>query len=144
MAKKDKTTSDRYPVPLFSWNQVAELTNVSEIRNDEIKEFVPHFYTDNPRWYALRVRGDSMIASSGHSKSFHDEDIIIVDPDKTVQHSNYVIAMLPKSREAIFKQYVIDGGMRYLKPLNPQYPMMEINDNTHICGVIAMSIKNLI
>lgn len=102
--KKEKTTAAQAPIPILSWNQVAELIDISKIRNDEIKEFVPHIYSDNKRWYALRVKGNSMIASSGYSKSFHEGDIIIVDPDKTAEHGNYVIALLPKSKGATFKQ----------------------------------------
>jgi len=44
---------------------------------------------------------------------------------------------LPQSKEATFKQYVLDGDIRYLKPLNPQYPLVEIDDSTHVCGVIV-------
>lgn len=75
-------------------------------------------------------------------KSFYEGDTIIVDPEKTAEDGKYVIALLPKSKEATFKQYVIDGGIRYLKPLNPQYPITQIDDSTHICGVVVAQIKS--
>jgi SOS-response transcriptional repressor LexA len=83
------------------------------------------------------VQGDAMTAPSGNSKSFHEGDLIIVDPDKIAAHNNYVIAIPPRAKEATFKQYVVDGGVSYLKPLNPQYPMIQINDATHVCGVVV-------
>jgi SOS-response transcriptional repressor LexA len=81
--------------------------------------------------------GDAMVATQGHSKSFQEGNIIIVNPEKTAEHGAYVIALLPKAKEVTFKQYVIDGGIRYLRPLNPQYPMIQIDGNTRICGIVV-------
>jgi SOS-response transcriptional repressor LexA len=40
------------------------------------------------------------------------------------------------NKEATFKQYVVDGGVAYLKPLNPQYPIAQLDKTTIIYGVI--------
>ena len=138
-SKIEKSETRRYPLPILPWNSIADFIDIRK-RGVEIKEWVSHFFTDQPHWYALRVIGDSMKAPSGNSKSFHEGDLIIVDPDKTVMHGSYVVAMLPRAKEATFKQYVVDGGVAYLKPLNPQYPMLQINDATHVCGVIVGSL----
>ena len=143
LSKKEKSALARYPIPLLRWEQVIELGGASKIRNDEVSEFVPHLFSDHSHWYALRVKGDSMVAASGQSQSFREGDVIIIDPEKNAAHGNFVIALLPKSKEAVFKQYVIDGGVRYLKPLNPQYPMIQINDSTHICGIVTICINKL-
>lgn len=134
--------SIRHAIPILSWEQIAELTDVTKIKGEEIKKSVPHFYSDNSRWYALQIKGDSMAAPLGH-KSFHEGDIIIVDPDQTVKHGGFVIALLPRAKEVTFKQYVVDGGVRYLKPLNPQYPLIQINESTHMCGVIVACFSQL-
>jgi SOS-response transcriptional repressor LexA len=133
-SKKEKMV--KHPLPILSWEQAIEFADIEKIRG-EAKEFIPHFYTDKSRWYALRVKGDSMTAPLNSSKSFHEGSIIIVDPDKAAEHGMHVIAILPHSKGATFKQYIIDGGTRYLKPLNPQYPMIPIDDSTHICGVVV-------
>src|SRR3990167_8203680 len=63
-AKKHITSSIcKNPIPILSWEQVADFVDVANIAKDELKEFVPNFYTDKPRWFALHVRGDSMTAS---------------------------------------------------------------------------------
>jgi SOS-response transcriptional repressor LexA len=134
VGKKDLTKN---LIPILSWEQTAELVDITKIGVAEIKEWLPHFYTDQPRWFALRIKGDAMTAPLGHSKSFHEGDIIIVDPEKPAKHGSYVIVLLSRTKEATFKQYVVDGGVRYLKPLNPQYPMTEIDDSTHVCGVVV-------
>ena len=139
--KKENNALKKYPLPLLSWSEAAEPVDISKMTLREKIECVPHIFTDHPRWYSLRVQGDSMTAPSGNSKSFHAGDIIIVDPDKTAAHGSYVIALLPKAKEATFKQYVVDSGTYYLKPLNPQYPMTQIEDATHICAVVVKCLS---
>jgi len=141
-SKNKKSEPIRYPLPILPWNTITDFIDTRK-RNTEIAEWVPHFFTDQPHWYALRVIGDAMKAPSGNSKSFHEGDLIIVDPDKTAANGSYVVAMLPRAKEATFKQYVFDAGIGYLKPLNPQYPMVQINDTTHVCGVIVECLCGL-
>jgi SOS-response transcriptional repressor LexA len=128
--KKGIVEQAKNPLPILSWKQIAE-------GNKEAKEFLQHFYVDQSQWHGLRVKGDSMTAPANQSRSFHDGDIIIVDPDKTVGHGDFVVALLPRSKEATFKQYVVDGGVAYLKPLNPQYPIAQLDKTTIIYGVIV-------
>lgn len=135
--KAEKLEPAQSRIPIFSWEQVSDFINPTKINHTEVKEYLSNFFTDKKHWYTLRILGDSMTAPLGNSKSFHEGDIVIVDPDKTAVHGSYVIALLPKSKEATFKQYVIDGGVRYLKPLNPQYPITKIDNSTHICGVVV-------
>jgi SOS-response transcriptional repressor LexA len=134
-SKKEKTQSLKLPIPILSWEQVAEYINARNLDRDEIKSWIPHYFTDKTSWYALRIKGDSMTVPLGQ-KSFHSGNIIIVDPDKEAQHDDFVVATMSRAKEATFKQYVIDGGIQYLKPLNPQYPITRIEKDTHICGVV--------
>lgn len=136
--KQTKTEITYRPIPILSWEEAARFPDVSRLKQEDIKDRIPHIFTDQPHWYALRVKGDSMTASG--SKSFHDGDIIIVNPDKTPQHGDFVIAVLPRSKEATFKQYVVDGGVQYLKPLNPQYPLIKIEKKACISGVILKCV----
>ncbi len=131
-----------YPVPLLSWDSVKKRIDKNK-KNKANKEWIPHFFTDQPHWYALRVIGDAMQAPTNHQNSFHDGDFIIIDPAQKAAHGNYVIAMLPHQKKATFKQYVMDGGITYLKPLNPQYPTVKMNDTTVICGIVIQCLKQL-
>ena len=62
--------------------------------------------------------------------------IILVDPSKEAKSGKLVVAKLINDNEATFKMYVEDAGRRFLKPLNPQYPMTEINGNFQIIGTV--------
>lgn len=77
--------------------------------------------------YAVRVNDNTM--SVQHGRSYPEDSIIFVDPDKadSAKHGDRVIALLEsKTGEKIptFKQYGEANGQRYLQPLNIQYPVM--------------------
>ena len=128
-------------IPLLSWERAADFINNEKLTSSEIKEFLQNLHTDKPRLYGLRVKGDFMFAPLGYSNSFHEGSIIIIDPDKSTTNGSFVIALLPHSKELTFKQYVVDAGIHYLKPLNPQYPIVKIDERTHIYGVVVASIN---
>jgi len=136
--KKDKS-EQAHKIPLLSWDQVTDFIK-GKITTSEKLEYVPHFFSDNENWFALKVKGDSMISPTNHSKNFYEGEIIIIDPEKTAEHGDFVIAQLPGTKEATFKQYVIDGGVSYLKPNNPQYPIIQADKKTCVVGVVISRI----
>lgn len=140
---EEKKLASQYAIPILSWEQAKEFIDPNKVKLREMKNVIPHFYSDNPNWYALSIQNDAMTAPHGNQSSFHQRDVIIVDPNKTPMHGNYVIALLPNAAEVIFKQYVIDGGIRYLKPLNPQYPTVQMDEKTRILGVVITCLNSL-
>src|SRR5579872_2586756 len=46
--EKGKAIQSKSPLPILSWQQVAEFVDASKIGKIEIKDFLPHFYTDKP------------------------------------------------------------------------------------------------
>lgn len=81
-----------------------------------------------PNAYALKIRGDSM------EPRFHEGDTIIVDPAIAPHHGSYVVVRFDQRQEATFKQLVLDGDRKYLKPLNERYPIEEIDESATLCG----------
>lgn len=90
---------------------------------------------------AMRVKGDSMTNPSIHGDSFKEGSIIIVEKRNYAEHKDYIIAMLPGSSEITFKQYVVDAGIPYLKPLNPIYPTISFPKESVICGVVVANMQ---
>ena len=88
--------------------------------------------------YALRVQGDSM-TNPGPGRSYPTGCIIFVDPEAETKTGDRVIARIPRTNEATFKVLVEDAGRQYLKPINPQYPIIEITEETHVCGKVVGS-----
>lgn len=140
LVKEIRQTSPYYPIPVLTWEQASQQKEVSKIKSLHAHECITHFYTDQPRWYALRVKGESMTSLSAGT-SFLEGDMIIVDPDAKAKHGDFVVAIIGNAKEATLKQYVIDAGIKYLKPLNIQYPITKIEKGMVIIAVVRKVIK---
>jgi SOS-response transcriptional repressor LexA len=127
------TIPDGY-VPVISWEEVSDKIDLSILKNKD--DFIPMFAKGSPNCYALRIKGDSMVSSMPGKDSFIENEIIIVDPDKSPQHGDYVVVLQEGAKEAIFKQYLIEGSNIYLSSLNPRYPTIPFNNQTKICGIV--------
>lgn len=60
---------------------------------------------------------------------------VLFDTGKEATNGKLVVAKLTDYNEATFKKFVIDSGQKYLKGLNPSWPMVPINGNCRIIGV---------
>jgi len=87
--------------------------------------------------FALEVQNDVMTSSTG--RSYPRGTFIFVDPQKPHKTGDRVVAIDRDTNESVFREYVVDGGVSYLKPLNTAYPMQQCGENTHIIGVIVGS-----
>lgn len=98
----------------------------------------------NSKQFAVVVHGDSMVSPVPGNRSFLESVIIVVDPEKVPERDNFVIALQKGSKEAIFKQFVIDGNKQYLRSLNTQYPLIQLDDTIEICGVVVANVDVLV
>jgi SOS-response transcriptional repressor LexA len=122
-------------VPVISWVQAGHWhdAEMHDLPDDEL-EWRPCPISHGVQTYALRVEGDSMTAQYG--KSYPAGSIIYIDPDQAggVVSGNSVIAKINGDAKVTFKVFIEEAGKRYLKPLNPQYPM--ITDPFRIIGKV--------
>jgi SOS-response transcriptional repressor LexA len=127
-----------FTIPLISWVRAGQFCEVADLFHPgDADEWLPCSRKYGPHAYALRVEGDSMVSPYPGTRSYPPGFIIYVDPDRAVTNGCRVIAKLPESNEATFKIYSEDGGKRFLKPLNPQYPIIEMTDGMIVCGVVV-------
>lgn len=129
------TTAARL-VPVIHWSLAASWekliqTGYSAPSGDQV---VTATSTVGPNAFALIVQGDSMANPSG-TPSFPEGTTIICDPDEPAKNGSYVICAISEV-EITFKKLVIDGGKRFLQPINPRYPMLEIDDSVKITAVV--------
>ncbi|WP_179592111.1 LexA family protein [Pseudomonas sp. UBA7530] len=133
-------------VPLISWVQAgywSEVTDIYAAGNAE--RWLPCPAAHGPRTFALQVPGSSMHNPS-ERHSFHDGDIIFVDPGREATHNSLIVAKLPGSPEATFKRLLIEGSQRFLMALNPSWPerIFAIDGTAEICGVAIAKYEALI
>lgn len=121
-------------VPLISWVQAGSWHEAIDC--EEHHDDVP--YLPCPRnhgicSYALRVRGDSMTAPYG--KTYPEGCIIFVDPHTLNPSSgDRIIAKIVGEAEVTFKVFMQEGEKIWLKPLNPQHPI--ITDEFRVIGKV--------
>lgn len=95
-----------------------------------------------PRAFAHIVVGDSMTNLQGNP-SFPEGITIVVDPDVIPAHRSFVMAKVPGISGPLFRQLVVESGMRYLKPLNPQFKMVADDGGCEIIGVAVQAVMDL-
>lgn len=125
-------------VPVISWVTAGKWAEVIDIYEPGVAdEWLPCIKKHTSRTFALRVKGMSMYNPMG-KHTYADGDIIFVDPEKEAINGSRVVVRLEDSKEATFKQLVIEGEKKYLMALNPSWPekFIEINNNATICGVV--------
>lgn len=122
-------------IPLLTWIQAGQWREAVKKMAREIATAA----VAGPNAYALKVIGDSMTNPLG-SPSFPEGTVIIVDPDLQAKPGSFVIVRQEAELECTFKQLVHDAGRRYLKPLNPRYPLIELSTGAEICGVLIQAV----
>lgn len=80
--------------------------------------------------YALMVLGDSM------QPEFMHGEIIVIEPEGLAHDGSFVIA--DANGELIFRQLVQHPEGWMLKPVNPLYPNIPLDDLTPVKGVIVL------
>jgi len=122
--------------PVISWASLESIyKGTFMLENNTNWVGCPHDISDSA--FALEVENDVMTSSIG--RTYPRGTLIFVDPNKTEKTGDKVIAIDRSSNESVFREYVVDGGVKYLKPLNTAYPIQQFNDNTHVIGVIVGS-----
>ncbi len=121
------TTKGR--VPLISWVAAGAFREkIDMYQPGEAEQWIDAYDTQpGEQAFALRVDGDSMTSPYPGERSFPDGTIIIVDPARSCDAGDYVVAKDVSTQSATFKKLVQDGGRWFLKPLNPTYPTTEID-----------------
>lgn len=124
-------------VPIISWVKAGSWCEaVMNVEADDAESWISCPVSISKSGYALRVVGDSM-TNPGPGRTYPHGSVIFVDPELPTTNGDRVVARLPNTNEATFKILAFDAGKRFLKPINPQYPTIEIDDEVEICGKIV-------
>ena len=130
-----------YPLISFvqagAWAEAIEPYTLDEI--DEWFESDAKVFGDA---FWLCVEGDSMTAPTGIS--IPEGMLVLIDTGREAINGSLVIAKMVDANVATFKKLIIDGGQKYLKGLNPAWPMKEINGNCKIIGVAIQTMMRLV
>lgn len=124
-------------VPLVSWVRAGEFCEAHDpFQSGDAEEWIPKPPGAGKNTYSLRIKGDSMTSPYPTQRSYPEGMIIIVDPSKEVLPGMRGIFKLPDSNEVTFKELVSDAGKLYLKPLNPVYDKILVEEDMVTCGKV--------
>lgn len=118
-------------VPLLALNQIVNwLEYPSSIT---LTEFIS---TDSPvskNSYAIQLNDSTM------QPRFIEGTLLIINPEYHPENQDFVVAQPYNQKIATFKQFLIDGENHYLKPLNPDFPIIKITPNDRILGTMVQA-----
>ncbi len=133
-------------IPVLSWVQAGGWTESGgPVTERDVQEWIYTSASLSDEGFALKVRGDSMTNPNG-APSIPEGSFVIVDPDYGSPfevNGRIVVAQIEGSEEATLKKFVIDGPLKYLVPLNPNYRVLEVNGNCRIVGVVKQVVTDL-
>jgi SOS-response transcriptional repressor LexA len=123
-------------VALISWVQAGDWNEAHDpMEPGEAERWLDCPTRHSERTYALRVRGDSMTAPHGNSRSYPEGCIIFVDPlRKSPVNGARIIAKLDGSDEVTFKIFKQEDGRTWLQPINPMH--LPITDHFKVLGTV--------
>ena len=124
-------------LPLISWDEANKYCeeDIETFHPREVESWIPVAPRSSDRTFAIRVPDDSM------EPEFNEGDIIIVDPTLPGKHNQFLVARMEGDTTSTFKQLIIVGNRQYLKPLNSRYPLIDVQGNLQVCGVVVSKYK---
>ncbi len=132
-----KIPFEGFPVPVISWVAAGSFGPIETVLRDaEVDEYLPPIKECGKNGYGLVVTGISM------SPKFEPEDRIYVNPDFQVSDlktGDLVIVSCAGDNEATFKQLIIEGTTKYLKPLNPKWDeqIIKLTEDCRLVGKVV-------
>lgn len=85
--------------------------------------------------FALVVPDDSMHAMSG--PAFPLGSTIFINPRRQAEPNDFVVGYSSSPANLTFKRLIQNGEQRYLRALNPQFPMEQIDGGFTTVGVVS-------
>lgn len=128
--------SDLVSIPLEGRVAAGRLTEA--IQNREYLELPRSFLRSTSQYFALKVKGDSMI-----EEHIMDGDLVVIKKQETAQNGQTVVALV--ENEATIKKYFKKSHHIELVPANSNYDVIKVRDveNFKILGVLSSVIRRL-
>jgi len=132
-----KISLEGRPVPVISWVAAGSFDPIETVLKDtKVDEHLPPLKECGKNGYGLIVVGNSM------KPEFKPGDRIYVNPDIQtfdLKTDDLVIIACSGDTEATFKKLIIEGGDKYLQPLNPNWPeqIIKLTEDCRLAGKVV-------
>ena len=127
-----------FNLPLFGSKIPAGFPSPADDHLEAKIDLNQHYIRHPAATFFVRVQGHSMLGAG-----IHNNDMLVVDRSLQAQNGSIVIAVV--NGELTVKRLAINGAEVWLKPENPDYQPLQIQDGMdfHIWGVVAHVIHSL-
>lgn len=128
----------RHDVPLLTSISAGKwIHHHGAFTEQDAEGWLPCPVIHSPMAFAMKVDGHSMTSPYLSEKSYPHGAFVYFEPEKPYQNGSLVAAYLHSKESITFKQYVEDAGRKYLRPLNPSFKEIPIeDDDIEIIGVL--------
>lgn len=132
-----KISLEGRPIPVISWVAAGLFDSIETVlRDTRVDEYLPPLKECGKNGYGLIVVGNSM------KPEFKPDDRIYVNPDIQtfdLKTDDLVIIACSGETEATFKKLIIEGGEKYLQPLNPNWPeqIIKLTEDCRLVGKVV-------
>lgn len=119
-------------IPIISWSQLPDLAAARQAAQKQVVT-IGHLSEAS---FAVIMPDSSM------EPFFARGTLLIFDPQQKAKDRSYVLVNLQENNLFIFRQLLIDGDDKYLKPLNPDlslFKMRLLHENDRVLGVLVES-----
>jgi SOS-response transcriptional repressor LexA len=132
------STSVDHWIPVIAWEQACHWQEViSGIKPDTHYNWILTDPNIDGGSFAMILKGESM------SPQFYEDTVLIVDINKIPKNRDFVMAYCHDNQEILFRQLIIDGSYRFLKPINAMFPTLQLKESDQIIGLVVQSRNKL-
>lgn len=125
-------------VPLLAWDQLKELEKIyKKIEDNGVDEFdniITISLGFSEKCFGLIMNDSSM------DPYFPKDSILVIDPNKEIKDRSFALVKLTEEKTFLFRQVLLDGQYKYLKPINPDlnnFKMRLLSEKDEIIGVLV-------
>lgn len=129
-------TQPGFRYPLLKWAAAAD-DKPSIAAYSTGLSYLSDYQAAGPAFW-LEVTGESM--SAAHGRSVPAGSLILVDPFTSPEVGHLVLVSVPNQQQAVFRELREEGGRRYLRALNPTWPVLSWEDGWQVKGTVVRAM----
>lgn len=130
-------TDSTRSIPLLKWEEAMDWeTHLISTQSPTNQSWVSIDQSAESGKFSLKVQGEAMWPQ------FQENSILIIDPEKEPNNRDFVICHIEDNNELIFRQLLVDGKTRFLKPINNLFSSVLLKERDKIIGVVIQTRNN--
>jgi len=124
-------------IPIITWEQASQWPKAKEeLHGTKWDKWTTTELAASSDTYSLIMTGDAM------APRFMEGTILIVNPTLEPKDRDFVVVRLKGQNSVTFKQLLLDGNDKYLKPLNPEFQTQLLEKGYKFMGVMIQAKMN--